>query len=221
MNNIFNKDYFENGVAKKISCYENYRWIPELTYPMAYAITDKLKLNFSDKVLEYGCAHGYLVKALNDFKINAYGVDISSYAISKASADIKKKLFTITKKNFSKKLKKIAGNENFKYTIAKDVFEHIKPKDLLAVIRILSNFTKYLFVIVPLGDNGKYRIQSYGEDITHLIAENEEWWKNILEKNNRFKLINFGYRVSGIKDKWIGVHKKGNGFFLLKSKFCK
>lgn len=49
----YDKDYYENGVAKGISGYENYRWIPELTYPMAYSICKSLKIKKSDKVLEY------------------------------------------------------------------------------------------------------------------------------------------------------------------------
>ena len=87
----YNKDYYENGLAKGISGYENYRWIPELTYPMAYSICKSLKIKADNKVLEYGCAHGFLVKALNDFKIDTYGVDISSYALSKVDSEIKKK----------------------------------------------------------------------------------------------------------------------------------
>jgi predicted TPR repeat methyltransferase len=212
----FNKDYFENGIAKKISCYENYRWMPELTYPMTYAIVQALKIKPKDKILEYGCAHGFLVRALNDFNINAFGCDISEYAISNCPNEIKKKLFKITLNNFSKKLNKILGKEKLDHTIAKDVFEHIAPKDLEKIIKILSKNTKSLFVVVPLGDDGKYRIKNYAEDATHIIAENENWWKNILEKNG-FKLINFKYQVNGIKDKWIEINKKGNGFLFLKS----
>ena len=87
----YDKDYYENGVAKGISGYENYRWIPELTYPMAFSICKSLKIKKNDKILEYGCAHGFLVKALNDFKIDTYGVDVSRYALSKVDPEIKKK----------------------------------------------------------------------------------------------------------------------------------
>lgn len=214
--NKFNKDYFENGIAKKISCYENYRWIPELTYPMVYALATELKIKSGDKVLEYGCAHGFAVKAFNDFNINAFGCDISEYAINNCPKEIKNKLFKVTLKNFAKKISEISGSKKFTFTIAKDVFEHIKPNDLEKTIKILSKNTKFLYVIVPLGDCGKYRIESYANDITHIIAENENWWKNIMKKNG-FKLIKFKHQVNGIKNKWVEVNKKGNGFFLLKS----
>ena len=59
----------------------------------------------------------------------------------------------------------------FDYIISKDVFEHIEPKDLKKILKEMSKITKELFVVVPLGDNGKYRIESYHGDKTHIIAE--------------------------------------------------
>ena len=212
----YNKDYYENGLAKGLSCYENYRWIPELTYPMAHAICSSLKIKKNDKVLEYGCAHGFLVKALNDFKIDAYGVDISSYALSKVDIGIKKKTSLLKDNNIKNSLKKMKVKFKFDHIISKDVFEHIEPKDLKKILREMSTLTKELFVVVPLGDNGKYRIASYAEDKTHIIAENENWWRKLFVEN-KFKVKLFSYNVEGIKDKWYDIDTTGNGFFKLVS----
>ena len=38
----------------------------------------------SQKVLEIGCAKGFLVKAFQDMGIDAIGIDISSYAIKRS-----------------------------------------------------------------------------------------------------------------------------------------
>lgn len=40
-------------------------------------------------VLDVGCAKGFLVKALRNLGIQAYGIDISEYALSKAEASIR------------------------------------------------------------------------------------------------------------------------------------
>jgi SAM-dependent methyltransferase len=213
----YDKDYYENGVAKGISGYENYRWIPELTYPMAYAICKALKIKKSDKILEYGCAHGFLVKALNDFQIDTYGVDISTYALSKVPFEIKKKTKLLKNNNIKKSLKKMNIQFKFNHIISKDVFEHIKPILLKKILREMSKITNELFVVVPLGDNGKYRIKSYEGDKTHIIAEDENWWKKLFVEN-KFNIKSFSYRVEGIKDKWYSVHPKGNGFFKLASR---
>ena len=39
------------------------------------------KLKPGDKVLDIGCAKGYLIKEFLDKKIDAYGLDISKYAL--------------------------------------------------------------------------------------------------------------------------------------------
>mgnify|MGYP001600005076 FL=1 len=44
------------------------------------------------KVLVAGCAYGFLVKSLIGLGVNAYGMDISSYAISQAPAEISSKV---------------------------------------------------------------------------------------------------------------------------------
>ena len=82
MKTKFDKDYYTDGIAKGLSCYENYRWIPELTYPMAHAFFNFLNFKKKSNVLEFGCAHGFLIKCLIDYGVNAYGVDISEYAIN-------------------------------------------------------------------------------------------------------------------------------------------
>ena len=142
---------------------------------MAFSICEYLKLKKNHIILEYGCAHGFLVKALNDFDIDTYGVDISKYALSKVDNEIKSKISLIKKNNTINAVKKMNIKSKFDYVISKDVFEHIEPKTLSKLIKDLSKITKKKFVVVPLGDNGKYRIKSYSDDKTHIIAENENW----------------------------------------------
>ena len=60
---FYNEDYYENGLALGCSGYSNYRWIPELTIPMAYHIINGLNISENSRILDYGCAKGYLVSA--------------------------------------------------------------------------------------------------------------------------------------------------------------
>ena len=50
--NIFDKDYFENGVEKGISCYQNYHWMPQRSFREALAYIDYLKLDKNSFVLD-------------------------------------------------------------------------------------------------------------------------------------------------------------------------
>ena len=60
----YDEDYFERGLSSGKSGYDNYRWLPELTIKFAYKIIKELNLREGDRVLDYGCAKGFFVKAL-------------------------------------------------------------------------------------------------------------------------------------------------------------
>ena len=87
---VYNESYFERGLESGLSLYQNYRWIPELTIPMAMTIIDFLGIKRHQTILDFGCAKGFLVKAFRLLYRSAYGVDsggICSRAIIQASGD--------------------------------------------------------------------------------------------------------------------------------------
>ncbi len=63
--------------------YPDDRWIP-----VAKDIISYYGLQPGSKVLDVGCAKGYLVEALDEFGMNAYGIDISRYAVKNCSLDM-------------------------------------------------------------------------------------------------------------------------------------
>jgi ubiquinone/menaquinone biosynthesis C-methylase UbiE len=85
----FSKDYFD---GKREHGYGGYyydgRWKKVAKEMIKFF---KIKKNY--KILDIGCAKGYLVKEFNDLGIECYGIDISDYAIEKCHKDIKKKIF--------------------------------------------------------------------------------------------------------------------------------
>lgn len=84
MKNLYDQSYYEHGIESGISLYSNYRWLPELTIPLAARIIEYLQIGVEDSILDFGCAKGYLIKAFRLLHRNAYGFDISSYAIDNA-----------------------------------------------------------------------------------------------------------------------------------------
>lgn len=63
-------------------------------YPTFQIIAASIKNYFHPKkILDVGCAKGFLVKAFNEIGKEAWGVDVSEYAISNAPEDIKSRLF--------------------------------------------------------------------------------------------------------------------------------
>ena len=63
--NYYDRDYFENGHETGKSGYSNYRWLGEPTIKMSESIISYCDLEINDSILDYGCAKGFLIKALH------------------------------------------------------------------------------------------------------------------------------------------------------------
>lgn len=205
---IYNEDYFERGEKLCKSCYTNYKWLPDLTIPMAQNIIAELKLNETDKVLDYGCAKGYLVKALRHFNIKAFGCDISRYAFENRDAEIERFCMLITDEQNS-----IPFMFDFDWLITKDVLEHLTEKELAVFLKQIKGRFKHCFHIIPLGDElTGFAVPEYDKDITHKLARSYTWWiKQFVD--NGWKIKTFSFTCSGIKEKWTTKYPNGNGFF--------
>lgn len=209
---MYDADYFERGVETGKSLYQNYRWLPELTTSLAMSYVDYLGLTRGHKILDYGCAKGFIVKALRILHRQAWGVDISEYVVNSADNETRKYLKLSTMNSFGNGV--IPFDFNFDYILSKDVFEHLTEQDLSKVLQVLCKKSKMLFAVVPLGKNGKFVIPAYDLDKTHILARDKDWWIKEFKKNG-WKLKEFSYYVPGIKESWKNF-EKGNGFFLLK-----
>jgi SAM-dependent methyltransferase len=206
---IFDGDYYERGLETGKSCYQNYRWIPELTMSMAMTIIDYLNIKPTDSILEIGCAKGYLVKAFRLLRRQAYGIDISEYAITNVDNYVRDYCYLGNVNGFTK-----FPFPNFNFCIAKDVFEHIEKQELLHTLNCIP--AKTLFVVVPLGDGkGKYIAPNNDLDKTHIICEPMHWWIQLFDKTN-WVAERTTFKISGIKDAYYESYPKAHGFFMLR-----
>ncbi len=197
---FFDKDYYEDGRKSGKSFYENYRWMPHLSLPMA----NKLKeLYPKSSFLDFGCAKGYLVHAFRLLDVEAYGYDISKYAISNSKKEAKKYLFCD-----EKQIPKVD------VVVSKDVLEHVPYDRINDTLTLIHSKCDKAIIVVPFGDDGLYRIPSYELDKSHFIREDEEWWISKFKKAG-FKISSFHYHLTGFKDHWTKIHPHGNGFFRL------
>lgn len=203
---FFDEDYFQRGVQTGKSHYTAYHWMPQRSYREALAFIDLLGLDSKSFILEFGCAFGYLVKAFRNLEINADGCDISDYALSNAPEGCW---------NCSD-LSSFDFFSFFGYThiICKDVLEHLDESKLRATLKQLRKVAKIFAVVVPIGDNGVYRIKEYHEDASHIIAENEIWWRKIFRESG-WTIYEEHKHIHGIKDNWYKVNQDGNRVFVL------
>ena len=196
--NRFTKDYYEDGIRKHISGYENYKWMPTRSIPEALDIQEYFDFN---TCVDYGCAKGFLVHALRIIGCDAYGEDISEYAVNNCHPEVEEYI-------------SLPNEKKYDLLICKDVLEHIEVKDIPGVLENFKDKSHQFFFTIPLGDKDRFRIREYEVDITHVTKKDEEWWIDMFESQG-FKLNKFSYQFGSIKKKWIDQYPYGNGFFVL------
>lgn len=204
---FYDVDYYENGRSSGKSWLENYRWMPRRSFREAFAYIDTLKLDDNSYVLDIGCAKGFIVKALRELEIKADGCDISNYALSFAPDGC----WNCGDDNSWKNNK----NKGYTHAIIKDVLEHLTNEQINHILYNISILTNKIMCVVPIGDNGIYRIPEYHFDKSHIIAENESWWINKFEENDWVVKDHFPH-VNGLKDNWQSfANGIGNHVFIL------
>ena len=203
----YDADYYERGLELGISGYSNYRWIPELTIPMAHHIVRHLGIDEMSHVLDFGAAKGYITKALRLMGYNAWAYDISEYAREHADADVKS-CFYAPDELFDTLF---PVRDTFTHVIAKDVLEHVPYQSMNRTLQDIRETMKddgLLYFLVPLATDGKYRVKFYERDVTHVIRKDELWWITLMQQNG-FEIVKWSHHFMGIKDNW-ATHTDGN-----------
>lgn len=198
---FFDKHYYESGPQSGKSLYQNYRWIPELTIPLAYHILTYINYKPGDTIMDFGCAKGYLTHAFRLLGADAWGVDISEYAINEAPREIQP---------YIKQIKPY--EDDWKYCdhmICKDILEHIPYEYIDKQMEIIRSKSKTIFAIIPVGFNDKYIIPAYELDESHHIRESTKWWKDKFNTHSFFN-VEVTTDLGPFKANWQSIDSKGN-----------
>lgn len=176
---------------------------------MCHFIVQHMGLRPGDLVLDYGCAKGFVCRALRLLGINAYGCDISEYAISHCDPAVREYLCLMSNPNDPSPFVK-----SYDAIISKDTLEHLDVESLDIFLK-RSRKAKRALHVIPLGnEDGKYVVPEYEQDATHILRKPEWWWVDRFEFHG-WKMKTFAFNLAGIKDNWTSRYPRGNGFFLL------
>ena len=144
----------------------SFKWLVEWGR-IAVAIVDTLHPH---SVLDAGCAHGMLVESLRDLGVEAFGIDISEYAISQAREDIKEflRVRNLTERYF----------DQYGLITCIEVMEHLtEPEGKIAVANLCKSTYSVLFSSTP---------NDFTEP-THQNVQPKEYWIGLF-KENGFKV---------------------------------
>lgn len=161
---FFNQFYEENGGG-------NYTKRENWTGFFS-SVADKIIEIFAPKtVLDAGCAMGYLVEALRNRGVEAYGFDISDYAVANASDSIKPYLAV---HSITEKLPENFPNR-FDLIVTIEVMEHLFPEDSEKAVRNLCSYSDTIIFTSTPDDI---------EDRTHCNVRLPEHWCRLFAKNS-------------------------------------
>ncbi len=198
--NVYDADYFLHGKETGKSLYENYRWLPTLTMPMVARIISHCGIQPQHSILDFGCARGYTVRAFRDMGYNAWGYDVSDWALANCDPSVK---------NYLTNGAGFLAND-IDWVVTKDVLEHVE-RVTDAIDGLMDIARVGVFAVVPLSltDNGPYLIGDYEKDITHIHRLTLTTWANMFVRHGWS--VTLAYRVPGVKDNY-AEYERGNGF---------
>lgn len=203
--NQFTEDYFLRGKESGLSNFENYRWMPDATISWATHLMRFLGIKEGDTVLDVGAARGYYCQALRMLGVQAFGYDISEWAVANCHPEMEPYMSNYL------------NGARYDYVISKDVAEHIHPEELTTLIKRLMLFTnRKLFFIVPLAfkTGGVYIHEKEEHDSTHVNRWTLHDWLTFFQSCSPAFIVNGSYRYPGLKPGAYEV-ENGYGFFTL------
>jgi len=159
--NIYNEDYYKSHCGNPYEK-EYKQWLIFFN-----AIADWIVNNIKPKrVLDIGCAKGFLVEALRDRGVECYGIDISKYAISQVRDDIKSYCSIGS-------ILEPFPHSHYDLITCIEVLEHLPEKDAEKAIETLCRHTdNIIFSSTPNDFN----------EPTHLNVQPMDYWVKLFSR---------------------------------------
>jgi SAM-dependent methyltransferase len=163
---MYNKDYYINS---SISNYQDYT---KKKYGSLCDDILSLGIDKTDRLLDYWCATGALLKEFIERWYEAEGMDISTRAVQYG-----REVYWLWDKIKVAKLEE----KQYDYVLMLDVLEHIEEKTIDKILdHMVNNTNKWLIVRLPVCKNEweDYVFDVSRNDKTHIQRHTKERWTN-------------------------------------------
>lgn len=200
MKEFYNEDYYSDYAG--VSYNDN-----ELWSKIFQRVADRIIADYNPKtVLDAGCAFGYLVAAFRERGVEAYGLDISEYAISQADDSIKEFCYVGSLgEDFPDGLPK-----SYDLITSIEILEHMLEEDGKKAI---SNMCKCTDIII---------FSSTADDIedkTHVNVRQIEYWATQFAESEYYR--DLLYKATYISPQAVVFKKGENDIFTIIQKYEK
>ncbi|RRR72208.1 MAG: glycosyltransferase [Candidatus Viridilinea halotolerans] len=165
---IFDAVYYAHGCG--VPYERNEHWLRQFR-----AIAERIVVDIQPRtVFDAGCAMGLLVETLRDRGVEAYGVDISSFAISQIYAPIKPFCWVGSVGD--------ALPQRYDLVVCIEVLEHMQQSDAEAAI---VNLCQYCDDLLFSSSPDDYR------EVTHFNVQPPEYWSGIFARQGFYRDFDF------------------------------
>ena len=180
--NYFDAKFFSSGVYKD---YRDYRddvlaWVK----PTAQKINTVIRNLENPKILDVGCAQGFLIAELqNKYGFVVRGLEYSKYAVKSADRSVKKKIISgdiLNSRHFPK--------NSFEVVICFDVFEYLNGAEMKKAAKNLALWSKKYIFFNTLYKHSKQSSQKINPDPHRLSPLRQPDYVQMF-KNNSLELI--------------------------------
>ena len=173
---MYNREYYTNydvGIGKVD--YKDSEYTKGFLQIVAARIHEDLH---PQTVLDAGCAMGHLVAAMKDLGVDAYGVDISEYAISQVREDIRDRCFQASLTDpFPAEIP-----SKVDLVVTFEVLEHLDQVDGEKAIRNICSITDTVVFCSSPDD--------YIEP-THVNVQQREYWARLFAQNGFYDDLSY------------------------------
>ncbi|MBI5921869.1 MAG: class I SAM-dependent methyltransferase [Betaproteobacteria bacterium] len=141
-------------------------------------LCDEFCLKKGARILEVGCAKGFILYEFHVLGFEVVGVDASEYAIANAKEEVRDKLIL----NRSAELP--FADNSFDFVLAKEVIPHLNEPDALRLITEcvrVSDGNRIFFEIQCAESNRSSELMKTW-DVTHMTIKPRSWWVKQLEE---------------------------------------
>ena len=148
-------------------------------YQSVLTMIQHYELKPGARVLEVGCAKGFVLIEFHKLGFDVRGVDASEYAVSHAHPDLVEKIQMGNIQNLP------FPDHTFDLVYSKEVLPHVPVEDLdTGVLECIRVSKGQLFFDIQCGES-ELEIKKLKEwDGTHQVMETPEWWRFRLNSLN-------------------------------------
>lgn len=184
---FFDREYYEGGILYKGHGYTT-SWIGRIRSTLAnfYRAFRVKFLLHPRSLLDVGCATGKMIKYLRSFGVDAHGIELSDYALSKALNEVKPYL---KKGNI---LEIPAQNNSYDVVTSMNVLEHVSKDNILKALEETNRVAKKYTIHKVFTQENWWIHKTRGQDISCVSVFPEEWWQNFFRENG-YKIIDRFY----------------------------